>query len=199
MPLRVLRGTRVEIEPIQGSRFIATLRPAETLEEAEHVLDTLRSEMPDATHHCWAWRALRGGIERCSDDGEPSGTAGRPILARLAGPNILAVVLVVTRYYGGTKLGTGGLVRAYGAAAAAALDAVEQVPHVETLRLRLELRYPHQRAVEQALEAFGASVLERSFTDQVTFLIEVPEQASDDLQRALADATHGQAVVDEAL
>lgn len=190
-PLRAHTRMRLEIEPILGSRFIATLVPAEDDAALQRALEEVRAEMPDATHHCWAWRALGTGVERCSDDGEPGGTAGRPILARLAGAKVVCALLVVTRYYGGTKLGTGGLVRAYGAAASAVLDAADLEVHVDTQRFALTLDYAHQHAVEQALAHCDAQILDRTFGARVTLQVALPEARIEEARRALADATNG--------
>ena len=109
---------------VVNSRFIATIGPAASVDEAKAFIAEMRAAMPDASHHVYAYKVGFGGsvTEGMSDDGEPSGTSGPPILAVLRGANLGDVVIVVTRYFGGTKLGTGGLVRAYGNAARAALQ-----------------------------------------------------------------------------
>ena len=112
-----------EIDKISGSRFIADAAPAKSEEEARAFLEVVRSKYHDARHHCWAYRVgPRGEAWRSSDDGEPSGSAGVPILKQLEGHDVTDLVVVVTRYFGGTKLGVGGLVRAYGSAAKEALE-----------------------------------------------------------------------------
>lgn len=119
-----------------GSRFFAFLAPAPDVAHAEEFLAALRKRYPDATHHCFAWRIGRPPVERASDAGEPAGTAGPPMLAVLRGADLTDVVAVVVRWFGGTKLGKGGLVRAYGGAVRAAL---EQLP-VRTERARVLIR-----------------------------------------------------------
>ncbi|MCA9739293.1 MAG: YigZ family protein, partial [Gemmatimonadetes bacterium] len=120
----VARAVRVEIPRIKGSRFIADLVPVSDAAQADAAVDAARAAFPDARHHCFAWRVgARGDTFRFGDDGEPAGSAGRPILQHLEGLDVTDAVLVVTRYFGGTKLGVGGLIRAYGGAAAAALEA----------------------------------------------------------------------------
>ena len=99
------RRHRYEAELIKGSRFVATLAPASSEDEAKVLLDQLRDEWPDASHHCWAWRLASPAIDRAGDDGEPSGSAGRPILASLTGREVVDVAIIVTRWFGGTKLG----------------------------------------------------------------------------------------------
>ena len=117
---------RTEIR-VSNSRFIATIAPAATSQAAQEFIRSIRAEMPDATHHVYAFRVGYGSSirEGMSDDGEPSGTSGPPALAVLRGTDIGDVVLVITRYFGGTKLGTGGLVSAYTAAAKAAIAILE--------------------------------------------------------------------------
>lgn len=126
-----------------GSRFLAYLAPAPTCEAAKEFLELLRKRYPDATHHCFAWRIGWPAEERAADAGEPTGTAGQPILRALAGAEISDVVAVVVRWFGGTKLGKGGLARAYTAATQLALAAL---PTQRTLpRRRFRLRVPYDR------------------------------------------------------
>jgi uncharacterized YigZ family protein len=141
----IAEGLRHEPPKTKGSRHIATIAPVATTAAAEAVVARVRDEMPDATHHAFAWRLRAGdgpsGLSfRSSDDGEPSGSAGRPILAQIDGRELTDVVVVVTRYFGGTKLGVGGLVRAYGGAAAEALDLAEIVEVVPEVTLRVQPR-----------------------------------------------------------
>jgi uncharacterized YigZ family protein len=115
------RAVRTELV-VERSRFVATLRPVGSVAEAEDVVARVRREFPDARHHCTAWVVGEDGQEqRSSDDGEPAGTAGAPMLAALRGAGVSDVAVVVTRWFGGTLLGTGGLVRAYGGSVSAAL------------------------------------------------------------------------------
>ena len=103
-----------EPPPSKGSRFIGHAAPIQSAEQAMAYVETIRERYPDASHHCFAWRTQTGDRGwRASDDGEPGGTAGRPILARIDGAELVGVVVVVVRYYGGTNLGKGGLIRAY--------------------------------------------------------------------------------------
>ena len=159
---------RYEIEKIKGSRFIADLEPAASEEEAMAAIERILAEFSDASHHCWAWRLDHDDAFRYSDDGEPTGSAGRPMLNQILGSGLSYVVIIVTRYFGGTKLGTGGLVRAYGAAARAALDAAEVVT-VEA-KTTLEFRFPYEmqgpiqgllvaRELEPASTEFGVDVV----------------------------------------
>ncbi len=182
---------RHEPEPTKGSRFIATAAPAETEAEARAAVDALRREMPDASHHCSAWRLASPAIERAQDDGEPSGSAGRPILAQLTGRDLVDVVVVVTRYFGGTKLGVGGLVRAYGGAAAAALDLAELRQRVAMVDVTLEYVYADGPAVERTLSGLGLELGDAEFKENVVRAIRVPEARRPEIDQALRDATSG--------
>jgi uncharacterized YigZ family protein len=122
-------------ESIKRSRFLVLAAPATTVEAAQLVLEQRRQHLPDASHHCWAYRIEQQ--DRFSDDGEPAGTAGRPMLEVLMKRDLLSVIAVVSRYFGGTKLGAGGLVRAYGGSLAKALDRSQLVEIKERLQLRL--------------------------------------------------------------
>ena len=186
------RPLRHEPPKIKGSRFIALVAPVSGAGEAMAFVEARREEFRGATHNCFAWRAGQDGDEmRYGDDGEPSGTAGRPILQEIDGRRLTGVVVVVTRYYGGTKLGTGGLIRAYGGAAAAALDLAEVVekPIVETLRLV----YPYDAsgAVQGVLTAFKVVPLDSDYGADVRMDVAVPVEEAEQLRVALRDATSG--------
>ncbi len=133
----------------KGSRFLAVVAPAPDEEAARAVVEALRREHPDATHHCFAWRLGAEARERSSDAGEPGGTAGPPILSALRGAGLSDVVAVVVRWFGGVKLGKGGLVRAYGGAARAALAAVQAVDRASVAELELTVPYPALGAVKR--------------------------------------------------
>ncbi|MEM7160020.1 MAG: YigZ family protein [Myxococcota bacterium] len=185
------QSLRHEIEPIKGSRFLATVGPVSTEAEARAFVQGIAAEMPDATHHCWALRLARPSVERAVDDGEPGGSAGRPILAALTGRDVVDACVVVTRYYGGTKLGVGGLVRAYGGAAAAALDAAELVERVETETWRLRCTYEDGPGVERALARLSITPGDAEYGEAIRRTIEVPVATADAVLTALRDATSG--------
>lgn len=184
----------------RGSRFLATADRAETAEAARAVLDEIRAEMPDASHHCYAFAAGFGPAvtEGMSDDGEPSGTAGRPILAVVRGSGIGDLIVVVTRYFGGTKLGTGGLVRAYTAAAQAVL--AELPTEIKVARVDLEIRLPYAafERLQRALDARGAEVLETRFETDVWLRCRLPEAEEAGLRDELQGWTAGEARVERA-
>lgn len=183
----------LEIDKIKGSRFIARVAPVRDAAEIDRFLTTCREELPDASHHCFAWRLAGADRMRYSDDGEPSGTAGRPILQEIDGRDLVDVAVVVSRYFGGTRLGTGGLVRAYGGAAAAALDAAQVVETriVETLTLIFD--YTQSGPVQGVLSAYDLAPTASEYGAEIRLELAVPEEQVDEVRRALVDATHGSA------
>lgn len=133
----------------KGSRFLAVVAPAADEQAARALVESLRREHPGATHHCFAWRIGTEPLERCSDAGEPGGTAGPPILSALRGAGLSDVAAVVVRWFGGVKLGKGGLVRAYGGAARLALAEVATIEREPAVELTLEVPYPALGAVKR--------------------------------------------------
>jgi uncharacterized YigZ family protein len=184
---------RCEIGKIKGSRFIATAGPFSDEDHLARVIGGLRDEFPDANHHCFAWRA--GDRFRYNDDGEPSGTAGRPLMQRLDGRDLDHAFVVVTRIFGGTKLGAGGLVRAYSAAAGAVLDVASLVDVVPTQRVRVTVPYELQGAVESVVAAHRVARVECEFTDMVTQVFAVHVDLRDQLLAELSERTAGRAQI----
>lgn len=176
---------------VKGSRFIVDIAPVRTEDEARDLVATVRSEFPDASHHCSGWRLADPAIERSSDDGEPGGSAGRPILAQLIGRNLVDAAAVVTRYFGGTKLGVGGLMRAYGGAAGAALDSMTLAPWVLMVEATVEHDYSLTDAIERLTLATQGEVVARTFGAAVEQTLRVPAEALDGLISAVADVTAG--------
>ena len=188
-------------EEISRSRFVTTLAPAPTVEDAQAFLARLRGEFPDATHNCWAYVVGPPGSTGrvgMSDDGEPHGTAGRPMLTALLHSGVGDVAAVVTRYYGGTKLGTGGLVRAYGGGVAEALATLATVERVTWVRVRAVVDYAAVSAVQQLAAAHGGRVAAEEYGADVRYELDLPAGAEDAFARALRDATRGRARVDVA-
>ena len=184
---------RVE-ESIQRSRFITTLAHAPEAEAAQSFVQRMRDEFPDATHHCWAFVAGSPGNTTSigmSDDGEPHGTAGRPMLTVLLHSGVGEVVAVCTRYYGGTKLGTGGLSRAYSGGVKAALETLPVEELVARAHLAVEVGYPHVDAVQRLLEEVGGILEHEAYGAEVRYEVRVPEVRLASFQRALADLTSG--------
>lgn len=174
---------------ILGSKFIAAVAPVSDSEGAEAVLHERRRRYPDATHHCWAWRIGRPQLlmERSADAGEPSGTAGRPIADALRGASLENVVCVVTRYFGGTKLGTGGLVRAYGDAARGAIAEAEIVER--TVVRSLTLAFDHERTgvVYRVFEEFGLHLRPGTYDARAHGTVLVPDSETERLEARLAE------------
>lgn len=189
----VIREGVHEIE-INKSRFICTLAPAATEEEAREVLRRVRAEHPTARHHCYAYViGADAGVQRASDDGEPGGTAGAPILQMLLRREIRYCVAVVTRYFGGVKLGAGGLIRAYGGVVGEALDVLGTV---RRRKFRLAtVTVDHQRAgkLENELRATGRTVREVRYGTDVVIETGVAEADVADFRSWLADVTAGSA------
>jgi uncharacterized YigZ family protein len=185
-----------EIE-IDRSRFIATIGRAKDAVAAHSFVQWIRTRYPDATHHCWAFVAGAPGDSGAagqSDDGEPHGTAGRPMLTVLLHCGIGEIVAVVTRYYGGTKLGTGGLVKAYGGAVQHALESLAREMKVEYDRMELQIDYSTVTVAQQLFATFAVLVRSESYTTAVNYLLDVPHNHVEPLRAALADATSGAAV-----
>ncbi len=189
-----LEPARAEITVV-NSRFIASLEPAESMEAARAFIGRIRAEFPDATHHVPA--CIVGGgassTEYCSDDGEPSGTSGRPLLAVLKGSGMGDIAVVVTRYFGGTLLGTGGLVRAYSEAGKAVLAVTRRAELVESGRLEFELSYPlYDRFLILAKEE-GALLVKKDFAEKISLAVELPLSSRPEFEERLAALSAGAA------
>ncbi len=189
---------RVQDE-IRRSRFITTVSRVSTPEEAQAFIRGIRAEFPDATHHCWAYVVGPPGSTAqvgMSDDGEPHGTAGRPMLNALLHGGVGDIAAVVVRYYGGTNLGTGGLVRAYGGGVAHALGTLMTIERVDYVALTVSVEYARLTALEQLLPAFETQVADRRFGEGVTLDLQVPANHVDALCGAVRDISRGLAVVE---
>lgn len=179
---------------IQKSLFIADLVPVSSMEEAATFWDSRRKEFRDATHHCFACRIGTGQVlEKSSDDGEPQGTAGHPMLHVLQMQELTNTVLVVTRYFGGIKLGAGGLTRAYSGAAASACRSASLVTYTPHLRISLVLPYDMVGLFEKYAGDKALRVADRAFTDTVTFTLLVPPAEWEPHLRDLTNLTAGRA------
>jgi uncharacterized YigZ family protein len=173
------------------SRFIATIGYADTVEAAKAFIRDIRAEMPDAAHHVYAFRVGYGSsvTEGLSDDGEPPGTSGKPVMAVIRGADLGDVVIVVTRYFGGTKLGTGGLVRAYGGAAKAALEQLSVTEKVATVTLEAQLPYHCYDQVKRLLAEHEASLVNEIFSAQITVQLTVPTDCLNRMSQRLREFT----------
>lgn len=185
-PLHTLTAPAAHVIEVKHSRFLAQALAVDSADAAQAALAALSD--PAATHNCWAWRV--GDQYRSSDDGEPAGTAGRPILAAIDGQGCDQVLVVVTRWYGGIKLGAGGLVRAYGGAAAECLRRADKRPLIAYAELEFACPFAHLGDAHAALNAVGASKSAESFdADGVTLRVRLPADRVDDLKTRLRDAT----------
>jgi uncharacterized YigZ family protein len=176
----------------RGSRFLAIVRPAADEARARAELSAVAGESPGATHHCWAFRVGSPDrpdrfVERSSDAGEPSGTAGVPILQVLRGAGLSDVVAVVVRWYGGTKLGKGGLARAYAGAIREAVAEVRTVRRVPAVTLAVALPYDRLGAVKRLIQPPRVELTGEAYGAGVRLTLEVHESARDELEAALAD------------
>jgi uncharacterized YigZ family protein len=185
-------------ETIKRSRFIATVAHASTEEDAKTFVSLVKSEFPDATHNCWAYVAGPPGDTArvgMSDDGEPHGTAGKPILTVLLHSEIGEIVAVVTRYFGGTKLGTGGLVRAYSSSVKNALAGLSVTEKRDVISLTVTFDYSRVTAVKKMIESFNSEITEEDYGADVSFTIELPKNNKSGFIRAITDLTRGEILI----
>jgi len=187
---------RIEQE-ISRSRFITTIGRVSTVEEAQAFIRAVADEFSGATHNCWAYVVGPPGDTGrvgMSDAGEPHGTAGRPMLNALLHAPVGDVVAVVTRYYGGTKLGTGGLVRAYGGGVQAALATLPVTEKIEYVSMAVTVEYAKLTALQQLCADHEAEILSQEFSEQARVTLRLPEGNAGRFRAALLDATRGQAL-----
>jgi uncharacterized YigZ family protein len=184
---------RTEIVVI-NSRFITTVARAETPEEARAFIHQIRDEMSDASHHVYAFRAGYGNsvIEGMSDDGEPAGTSGPPTLAVVRGSDIGDIVLVTTRYFGGTKLGTGGLVRAYTESAQTALETLKTTLKTPKIQLGMDMAYTHFESVKRLISNFESTIEDEAFAGEVSLIVTFLEEDAEVFKAELTNLTAGQ-------
>ena len=186
------RETRVEMK-VKNSTFIATAGPVFSVAEARAFIRRIKAEFSDASHNVPAFLVGHGAAvtAHCSDDGEPSGTAGRPLLTVLQGSGLGDVAVVVTRYFGGTKLGTGGLVRAYGGAVQAVLEALPRAEKVPTHTVMMAFPYPFLERGRLLIAAHQGRILDEEFAADVTMTAQFTTVRFPDFQAALREASHG--------
>jgi len=175
--LQTLRNNAMAEFEIKKSRFIGAIYPCKTQQQAVEQLNKLASQHAGANHLAFAWRIRQddGFInERCHDAGEPSGTAGRPILAPLEGENLINVVVGVIRYFGGVKLGTGGLTRAYGNAAKMAIEQAGFQSWVEMTEFEMEVEYSELQSLKYQLKKCNGQLINQDFSERVTVKVLLP-------------------------
>ena len=178
------------------SRFIATVRPVKSEEEALEFIEAMRKKYWNATHNCFAYViGEHFQIQRCSDDGEPSGTAGKPMLDVLLGEEIHDVAVVVTRYFGGTLLGTGGLVRAYGGATKEGLLESKVITKQYGQKLSIQTDYTGLGKIQYILGQRGLTILNSIYTDKVELEVLLPVDEIGSVRAEIIEGTNGQAVL----
>ncbi len=184
--------TRIELK-VLNSRFIAIAAPVFSVEEARQFIARIRTEFPDASHHVPAYLIGFGAslISHCSDDGEPSGTAGRPALAVLGGSGLGDVAVVVVRYFGGAKLGTGGLVRAYSEAVRQVLQQTRRAHKVPIQRIQILAPYNWYERIQNLIQAHNGQIVDQDFAAEVALTANIPLESYPDFQSALTEASHG--------
>ena len=185
-------GTVEAEAKVQSSRFIARVLPVETKQAVDHALASIRKEFHGATHHCYAYRLGPNGDQfRCNDDGEPSGTAGKPILAAIDEARLTNILVVVIRYFGGTKLGTGGLVRAYAEVVQMALGRARIVTRYDVECFTVIFPHDMTGRVMHAVSRFTAHIDETQYDDEVQLSLRVRRSKALELKQELMTATSG--------
>lgn len=179
------------------SRFIAELYPVASEEEALGILEKVKKRYWDARHHCWAFIiGKEQPLERCSDDGEPSGTAGKPILEVIRGAQLRNVLIVVTRYFGGTLLGTGGLVRAYTSASKEAVESAEIIVKIAGYRLKIKTDYTGLGKIQYLLAQRGIDIEDSEYAENVVLTVVIPKDEEQGLIKELTEATNAKAEIE---
>ncbi len=189
---------RVE-QTIKRSRFIASVGHTPGVEEAKAFIEQIKTEFEDARHNCWAYCAgSAGSSDRigASDDGEPHGTAGRPMLTAVTHSGIGEVTVVVTRYFGGILLGTGGLVKAYQSSVKMALEAVPTRIRTKTKRIKFSVEHRFVNQVLRKIENANGRILEKSFDMDADFEVEIPEDLAQSFAKELEELTRGALLIE---
>jgi uncharacterized YigZ family protein len=194
MDNRFIPAEHLQIENrVVNSRFIADAAPAFSVDEAKSFISEVKANFPDASHHVPAFLIGHGNsvIAHCSDDGEPSGTAGRPVLSVLQGSGLGDIVIVVTRYFGGTKLGTGGLVRAYTGAAREVLEELPRAVKTHTYTVKATVEYSVFERIRLLVDKHGGMILNEDFGADVSVTAQFAMGALEPFQYELSELTKG--------
>ena len=182
-------------ETVKNSQFITRVGCVSTAESAKAFIKGLKQAYPEANHHCWAYIVgdpSSTTLVGCSDDGEPSGTAGKPMLHVLQHSGIGDVVAVCTRFFGGTKLGTGGLARAYGGGVKLALDSLKTKEKIDYESVAFELEYTQLKDCEHVLKNFQSEKLQLDYQSKILVSVKIATQEVDNFKSVLADKLKGQ-------
>ena len=185
---------------IKKSKFIACAGFANSRESAMALLDSVKQRYPDARHHCWAYvfgNPNSPSSAAMADDGEPSGTAGKPILNVLQHKDIGDIMIIVTRYFGGIKLGAGGLVRAYSAAAQQAIDALEVRQEIKLEALSVDIDFKHEQFVRHLVEQAQGKIANCNYASSVVINVELPLDALEDFRKQMAPIAFSVSVENE--
>lgn len=186
-------------QTIKRSRFIASVGHTPGVEEAKAFIEQIKAEFEDARHNCWAYCAgAAGSTDRigASDDGEPHGTAGRPMLTAVTHSGIGEVTVVVTRYFGGILLGTGGLVKAYQSSVKMALEGVPTRVRTKTKRIKFSVEHRFVNQVLRKIEAVNGRILEKNFDMGADFDVEIPEDLAETFAKELEELTRGALLIE---
>ena len=185
---------RAEIE-VERSRFIATVQQVTSSQEAQEFVAELKAEFPDANHNCWAYLVgPPGSSDRIglSDDGEPHGVAGKPMLTTLQHSGLGDTAVVVTRYFGGIKLGKGGMVKAYTSAVQTALEKLPRTERIAWVHLAISFDYNLLTSLQRRLTDFEAEELESNYTDKVSLKLRLPQEQQAAFEKMFTDLTASQ-------
>ncbi len=182
-----------EGEKIKGSRFIVSMYPIYSIEDVQDVLTIVQLAHPNANHNCWAYR-LSSGVEHCSDDGEPRGSSGPPILQRVIHSELVDSIVVVSRYFGGTKLGIGGLIRAYGRSAGEAVSNVSLVDLVMMEQWKIQCSYTDQSILRGVVNGHQGRLDNELYTEEVEWRILVFPEYSIGFKDRCSQVTSGRVV-----
>lgn len=193
---RTVAGRASTAFEVRGSKFIGHLAPAGTVEAADTFIEEIETEYPDATHNVPAYRVRADPFrEYSSDDGEPSGSAGKPALNVLQGEDIENAVCMITRYFGGTELGYGGLIRAYSQAVSAALEGAEIIEKRPHTRLSITVDYDDSGTVRGIIESADVA-FDANYGERVAFAVQVPDADAEGLRDRLRSATSGRVTIE---
>ncbi len=174
------------------SKFIGNIFKIETEQDAKEILQTIRKQYNDARHNCYGYITLDGKIKRYSDDGEPQKTAGVPILDVIEKNNLVGVLIIVTRYFGGTLLGTGGLVKMYGGTAVKALEEAEITPYIPFCIYEISIPYNLKPKLDNIFENENFKIVNEDFTDKITLQVQLLREKTDSLINIMNELSNGQ-------
>jgi len=186
--LTITHPVKTEIK-VKGSRFMASLFPVTTKEQAESMYQEIRKKYYNATHNCFAYR-IDSDLFRYSDDGEPSGTAGKPILRVIDGQRIYEALCVITRYFGGTKLGTGGLIRAYSQAAQQAFSEARIKTCIRRSVIDISLTYEHENITRVLLNRYKGIIEKADYGKTIKMKVAIPESLCEQFIREIEEQTY---------